>query len=194
MQAAAANAVRFQFLKTKPFLFKTLIQNISFWSSSSVLIYRHNPSNMIGGRNCKNILVCTNLYRCYFVLFCRSRCTSANVSISDKLIQSELISWKRFLQYSRCTADVYRTDRFVSILDLLSFFTAFSDFGNIILRTEQWYILAAASASSEILGGICTQIRDHTYRSISAISIPSYSCCARRIVFCGKFGSGCFLL
>ena len=82
----------FQFLKTKLHSsFKTLIQNISFFLVLFICVYRHKSVKYdLRGRDCKNILVCTNLYRCCFV-FCRSHSAGRKTS-PDKLIQSELIS------------------------------------------------------------------------------------------------------
>ena len=88
----AAEKPEYVFLKTKLHSsFKTLIQNISFFLVLFICVYRHKSVKYdLGGRDCKNILVCTNLYRCCFV-FCRSHSAGRKTS-PDKLIQSELIS------------------------------------------------------------------------------------------------------
>ena len=83
---------RFQFLKTELHsLFKTLIQHVSFFLVFFICIYRHKSVKYdLGGRDCKNILVRTNLYGCGLI-FCMSH-SAGRKSSPDKLIQSELIS------------------------------------------------------------------------------------------------------
>ena len=59
---------------------------------------------------------CTDLYRSRLIN--SRRHTAGCKTLPDQLIQTEKVSWKRFLYHNRCQCDICRADSLMSILDL----------------------------------------------------------------------------
>ena len=159
---------RFQFSKLQLHsLLKTLTEYIAFLIIFFLHVHRHKSVKYdLGGSNRKSILSCTDFYWCCFIFCCRH--TACCKAFPDQLIQTELISGKRFFDHDWRSGNISRTDCFMRILNLLVFFYHLSTCRNIVFSIlftnigSRCFICFLWDTS-----GIRTQITDQTNRAAS---------------------------
>ena len=146
----------------------------------------------------KTVIICSNFNRSCLI-FCWLH-SARHKTLPDQLIQTELVSCKRFFDFCRNTGNIWRTDGFVCILNI------FSVIFLLLFRCSLCHILFSVGFSNigscicirllRNTGRIRTQVSDQTNRSTS-FNIHTFIkllCDTHRLWSCKIQCFGCLLL